>query len=508
MTLAKFITLCEQDRLDEFKAIRDMWKHAKRGYKSGYTYWNPEETEEDKELIKAGKNPTWEKFKNKVMPAIDKTKQFVGQAQQITGVSAPLAAALLAAGITGGAGAIPMAAFLYFTRKIFVSPVLNVAGKGFDKVFGTDEDRRRKEAEAEERRRKEVEAATPKPEWHFCLDYKNYLLYKELKQTGYISDLTFKEWISNPDYSVLQEGKIMNWIGKKIGQGVGFLSGLVDNVQNKIESIVEGSIKSLANFAKNNRIGIMKAAFLMGLGVAIGHGVTKLTNNVIQQVQDSAQQAIEGKAAAASASETTPATTGVEDAVQAKTSAADAVQAKTSAADKLHPNADYAIAKQHFATIKSQIVNDPNLSPSEMKSALKQAYRDTFSGTGAYETVLSKKLDLLTKHAERFADDVVANKFGTDIGGGWKHIDYRSPNLATGSETPDITSPADSASAAVQAKSDPVRDYINAQKIAALKSQAQNAVNPYTNSQVIIDPRTGEKVIQNLRQGITPPAIK
>ena len=426
ITFAKFVDLCEQDRLDEVQFIKDMWKHAKRGYQSGYTYWNPTETEEDKALTADGKNPTWEKFKNAVMPAIEKTKQFVSKAQQVTGVSAPLAAALLAAGVTGGVGAIPMAAFLYFTRKIFVTPIVGVAGKGFDKVFGTDEDRRKKEEESKALAGSTVVSSAQPPEnmpvtrkkkkkkvlateWVFCSDYNNYLLYNEIKTLGYISNITFNEWISNPNYELLNEGKILNWIGRKIGQGVGFVSGFFDNIQNKIEAVVEGSLKALGNFAKDNRIGIVKAAFLMALGVAIGHGVTKLTNSVIQQVQDSAHHAVTGQ----SHSSATPET-------QAQPTETPATA--STAQDHLPKNADLYFADKEFVRIKQDILNNHNLSPQEMQQELKKAFIDTHKDVDMFKTPLNKRIGLLDIRARMASVLPTIDKFGTDIGGGYKSL--------------------------------------------------------------------------------------
>ena len=481
ITFAKFVDLCEQDRLDEIQFIKDMWKHAKRGYQSGYTYWNPTETEEDKALRADGKNPTWEKFKNAVMPAIEKTKQFVNKAQEVTGVSAPLAAALLAAGVTGGVGAIPMAAFLYFTRNIFVRPVLGVAGKGFDTVFGTDEDRRKKEAEAQaaaqaakdaikpaedipiirRKKKKKKKKLVTATEWVFCSNYNNYLLYKEIKTLGYINNISFKEWISNPNYELLNEGKILNWIGRKIGQGVGFVSGFFDNIQNKIEAVVEGSLKALGNFAKNNRIGIMKAAFLMALGVAIGHGVTKLTNHVIQQVQDSAHHAVTGQA---QSTETPASTTAAPTSLTANADQEflrmkqeilsnknlspyemklqiqkafmdthkdvgiyknyDILRAKAENEAILSNNAASTPANmgtnpldllkqadKEFINMKQQILSDPNLSAHETHAALKQAYIDTHKDV--YNSPVSQKINFVSNHADRLANDAVLKKFGS-----------------------------------------------------------------------------------------------
>lgn len=272
LTLQKFIALCEQDRLDEIKWLSDIWKSAKKGFSGAYKSWNPDDTEEDKKLRAQGKDPYYEKFKSKALDAVDKAKQFLGSVSNL-GIDPVMAATLIGVGIVGGPGAIPVAAMLYWARKKVMAPVMQAAGTVWDK----GEDIIRKATGTQIKKESYLIE-----NWHFTNNFQNYALYKLLVNEGYIT-VSFREWIANPDYDILSEGRVLNWLGGLVGKGVGHVAGMVTSTAKKAWSMLTNGLPELAKWAWKNKVAIAKAAYLMTIGYFIGQGVTKITNTVIDK---------------------------------------------------------------------------------------------------------------------------------------------------------------------------------------------------------------------------------
>jgi len=68
-------------------------------------------------------------------------------------------------------------------------------------------------------------------------------------------------------------------------------------------------------------------------------------------------------------------------------------------------------ADKEFINMKQQILSDPNLSAHETHAALKQAYIDTHKDV--YNSPVSKKINFVSNHADRLANDAVLKKFGS-----------------------------------------------------------------------------------------------
>lgn len=260
--------------LDE--GLKDFISNVKTGFQKGYKSWDPQKIDPTGgDVTKL--NPDYEKFKGTVLPALQKAKAFVAKASQMTGMSPPLAMAVLASGITGGPAAIPMGVLLYFTRKMFVNPVVQAAGKGWDKAFGP----------------KKVNEPETIGEWKFSLDFDNYKMYKDGQELKIIGNISFREWVQEANYEKLDEiSNAINWLGSMAGKGAGYLTGALKTATVKVKNVIAGGIKEISKWALANKASIAKTAFLMALGYMIGSGVTKITNSVV----DSAMGAVSGAA--------------------------------------------------------------------------------------------------------------------------------------------------------------------------------------------------------------------
>ena len=272
LTFGKFMTLAESD-LNEVGILQSL----KQGFSGAMQSWDKP---------KEGDPKNYEQYKEKSFEAINKARSMYSQFKDKTGLSMPLALALVAGGIAGGPAAIPMAAIMYFTRKALLNPVLSLAGHAFDKGV--------------EKIKKIDNRITGKPDgekepvkenfiienWTFGADYNNFVIYKSLKDENLIN-CSFKEWITNPDMNLLMaEGERMNWLMRKIGAGAGHISGLLKSVTKKAYNVVTKGLPSLASWALNNKVSIARAVFLMALGVLLGGGITKVSNYVLGQAMD------------------------------------------------------------------------------------------------------------------------------------------------------------------------------------------------------------------------------
>lgn len=293
LTFKEFVQLCEQDRLDEIKWLSDMWQSAKKGFTSGYKSWNPDDTEEDKALRAQGKDPYYEKYKATALDALNKTKSFLGSLSDL-GIDPVMVATLIGVGSVGGPAAIPLAAMMYWARKTIMKPVMGVAGDIFDKGVEFAKNIGKKKY--------------PEPvlgtfsdsvyyskqnlinEWVFSHNYNNYSLYKFIVNEGY-TNVSFDEWVANPDYEILQEGKVLDFLAGLAGKGVGYVTGMLTSTAKKAYSLLTRGLPDLVKWAYQNKLAIAKAAYLMTIGYFIGQGVTKLTNKVVEQGMAAVQAA-------------------------------------------------------------------------------------------------------------------------------------------------------------------------------------------------------------------------
>lgn len=163
----------------------------------------------------------YEKYRAKAEPYINKG---IAIAQQIQsglskiGLSPALAATLIASGLTGGVGAIPLAALVYFADK----KLGNVASSAFDAAA---------------------------------------------------SKLGFAEWIRMRDQQYLDETKFLGTAGNIIGQAAGYVHGYLSSFLKQIINSLKSGSKQIIEFAAQNKLAIAKAAFMTALGLLAGVGL-------------------------------------------------------------------------------------------------------------------------------------------------------------------------------------------------------------------------------------------
>lgn len=204
------------DNLTEF----DIKNRFMQGYKQQY----------DKQMQRPDSDPletaTYEKYKSKVLPALQKIKGNVNHYAQKSGIPVTLAATLLLAGATGGLGAVPVAALTYFVRK----QIVDVAGKTYDTL-----------ADFAGAKKSPVDVA--------------WTTYDENILSG-----------------------AADWAAEKVGQATGFVTGKLARYGSNIGKMLKDSFQQLSAFAKENRLELGKVIFLMAVGAAIGYGIGSIVD--------------------------------------------------------------------------------------------------------------------------------------------------------------------------------------------------------------------------------------
>lgn len=199
-----------------------------------------------------------EKYAQKALPAIQKAREIAQKYAQKTGIPIPLATAIIAAGIVGGATAVPFATLMYFVRK----PINNMAGKAFD-------------AGAQKMGwMPQQQAPAPQVAWNTNSGFYSYLEMRDLEE-GWMGDKfnQAKTWWNE---------KGADQVGGAIGKAAGAVSGKTVKYSANISNMIKSSWNALSQFVSENKLAIGKAAFLMAVGAAVGAGVGAAANAVTQ----------------------------------------------------------------------------------------------------------------------------------------------------------------------------------------------------------------------------------
>ncbi len=197
----------------------------------------------------AKEDAAYAKYADAAKSALGKAQEFAGFIEKKTGLSPMLTVSLVAAGLTGGASSIPMAALMYFARRYYTKGLGKMVDVGVDtladagqKVFGGGQQQGQPQLQPE----------------HF--NFKSWLMTEEEKEG----------W--------------GDWIAGKVGYGVGAVGGafaaLVKNVYNTVAS----RMKELASFIAQNPRQAAKIALTIGLAAATGGVVGKLSKDVVNAV--------------------------------------------------------------------------------------------------------------------------------------------------------------------------------------------------------------------------------
>lgn len=228
-----------QQKLDE-AFVKSLVSGAKQGYQSA---------------LKSGDEPSvmgdqMKQYASAVAPYISKAKSMADHFSKKTGISMPLATALIAAGIFGGGSAIPFAAFVYFSKK----PIMNVANKAFDAAWGAGE---------------KVAGAlrgSPSPQ----LQPENF---------------SFKEWLMEQE----KEGW-GDYLGRNIGHAAGSVAGSLVGIGGKVVKAMKSGLNNIYQYVSKNPKEVARAVFLIGIGAATGGMLGSLSHKikdmVVQKIGD------------------------------------------------------------------------------------------------------------------------------------------------------------------------------------------------------------------------------
>lgn len=200
-----------------------------QGLRQGYTQAYQAATANDVQGLDA---QTLEKYRAAAEPAIQKASEIAGQIKSglaKIGLSPTVAATLIAAGLTGGLGAIPVAALTYFADK----HITHAAGALFDKgvqMLGG-------------------QAPTHAHESSFHAYYLRRLQEDSINEVS------------------------MGQVGTMIGKAAGYVHGYFSKYSKYLMDALTKSAKQLYDYASKNKVAIAKAAFLTAIGLLIGSGI-------------------------------------------------------------------------------------------------------------------------------------------------------------------------------------------------------------------------------------------
>ena len=217
------------------QAMQQAWQTGKANFQTGY------------QQGKQSADQVYEKYAQQAQNALAKVKNIEQVMSQKTGVPLPLATAMLAAGATGGASAIPVAALTYFARK----PVTALASKGFDAAWNAGQKMMQKQP-----------APQLQPE-HF----------------------SFKEWLEIQEAG-FNMANAAQFAGRMAGKAVGYSQGLGNTIKGRVQEIA----KSITNNPKD----VAKLAFLVGVGAMTGGVLGNLSRQAVDQITQSVQDYVQG----------------------------------------------------------------------------------------------------------------------------------------------------------------------------------------------------------------------
>ena len=197
----------------------------------------------------AKEDAAYAKYADAAKSALGKAQDFAGFIEKKTGLSPMLTVSLVAAGLTGGASSIPMAALMYFARKYYTKGLGKIVDVGVDtladagqKVFGGNRQQGQPQLQPE----------------HF--NFKSWLMTEEEKEG----------W--------------GDWLAGKVGYGVGAVGGAFAAIVKNVYNTVASRMKELASFIAQNPRQAAKIALTIGLAAATGGVVGKLSKDVVNAV--------------------------------------------------------------------------------------------------------------------------------------------------------------------------------------------------------------------------------
>lgn len=210
-----------------------VYQSFKGGVKSGFTNQMAKE------------DAAYAKYADIAKQALGKSQEFAKFMEKTTGISPILAITLTAAGLTGGAAAIPMSALMYFARKYYTKGLSAVVGYGVDKAF---------------------DAIGGKQE------------QPQLQPESF----SFREWLMTEEE---KEGW-GDYLARQAGYGIGAIGGAVAALVKNVYRTVASRLTELKDYIAQNPREVTKIALTIGLAVATGGIVGKISKDVVNAVGD------------------------------------------------------------------------------------------------------------------------------------------------------------------------------------------------------------------------------
>jgi len=269
----------------------------------------------------------YEKYSSKVLPAIQKAGSSAKKYAEKLGIPLPIATAIVTSGLVGGPGAIPFGVLLYFAKK----QIMGVAGKAFDKgaelsgagkAQGQPQAQGQAQAQGQGQGQAQAQGqgqgqpqaqAQGQPQPQAQAQGSRLVLPGSADWNGgRIPGRLQRSWTSYEDYASmrdLQEGwfgdkasqagkywkdKGADQVGGALGKAAGYVTGNVKKQGSRIGGLLKSSFSDLTQFASQNKLAIGKAAFLFGVGIAMGTGVGMAYNALTGGADELASQAIGG----------------------------------------------------------------------------------------------------------------------------------------------------------------------------------------------------------------------
>lgn len=297
----------------------------------------------------------------------------------------------------GGPAAIPFAALMYFVRK----PVNKISGAAFDygaqKLGLMPKPGQPNPQPVQQPNPQPVQPAPVQNSWN--MSFSDYLAIQEANE--------------------LDEG-IGDFFGKMIGKAAGFIGGKATKYAANVGNMLKSSAGALMKFARENKLGIAKAAFMMAVGAVVGAGVGAAVNKVSAAIDGVTSSGIapQQEVAALKSQLGDQSVTSPDASSYINPEPGNSITDPAAAGYVNHGDAGQDAASSAAAAATPNVQSGVDLSaiqakdPYSWKLAAKKAFEDAHKNDPAFQTAYAQKFGRLAAMAEKFAKEQSILKFG------------------------------------------------------------------------------------------------
>ena len=187
---------------------------------------------------------SYEKYEAVAKATLDKAREMSQFMEKKLHLPPILAISAVAAGLTGGAGAIPAAVLMYFAKKYYVKGIEKAVDYTVDKAAG---------------------------------------MMSGQQQGLQPESVSFKAWLDE-----YEEG-VGDWAARTAGYGIGRAAGLVSGIGKGIYHVVSNRMKEFASFVQNDPKKAAKVAMTIALAAATGGAVGKISGVLVNDLGNAMQ---------------------------------------------------------------------------------------------------------------------------------------------------------------------------------------------------------------------------